>query len=104
VLVVLAVALVTSNRFQTLCCAREWRRYPQPAGDYVIVVYRLPRWFGMPGSSSDARGVVRLLRHRPDREQVEQSTDVDMIQNVSEPEWSPDRVRIKLIADWPLFP
>ena len=100
----LAFGVFTSTRFQTLCCASEWRRYPEPNGDHEIVVYRLPQWFAMPGSSGDARGVVRLVKKTNGRAKVQQSTEVEMVQNVSEPEWSADRVTIKLIADWPLSP
>jgi hypothetical protein len=104
VLAGLACVVFSSARFQTLCCASEWRRYVEPNGNYEIVVYRLPQWFALPGSSGDARGVVRLVKKIQGRAKVEQSTEVEMIQTVSEPEWSPDRVVIKLIADWPLSP
>jgi len=93
-------ALVFFSRpFQERCCAREWRRYDQPGGNHAIVVYRIRELFAMPGQSSDAPGIVRLVNGR---NEVERTTRVDMVQDVSEPEWSAGHVHIKLIADWPV--
>jgi hypothetical protein len=95
----LAIGVLSSRKFQGLCCAREWRRYRQPDGDHTIVVYRIPQWFGMPGQASDAPGIVKLVDAHGG---IEQTVDIDMVQDVSDPEWSPGRVHIKLIADWPV--
>ena len=102
IIVVLFVAVVgfvvaTSRPFQAFCCAKEWRRYPQPNGPHAIVVYRLPQWFALPGSGSDAPAVVRL---ETGNGEVLESTEVELLLSVGVPEWRNGRVEIKLIADW----
>jgi hypothetical protein len=99
--VVVAASVLTSRRLLSYCCAHEWRRYRQPNGAHQIVVYRIPDPFAMPGQAGDAPGVVKLVDGRG---HVLENLDVEMVQNVSEPEWTPGRVRIKLLADWPVPP
>jgi hypothetical protein len=82
-------------------CDHEWHRYRQPDGDHAIVVYRCTQRFALMGQAGDAPGVVKLV-HGQGR--VEQTTSVEMVQDVSEPEWSPGHVNVKLIADWTVKP
>lgn len=99
VVVAAFLGVFASRPFRSWCCAREWRRWREPGGTHAVVLYRVPEWFGLPGQASDAPGFVQLVDggNRP-----QQTAAVDMVQDVSEPEWEPGLVRIKLIAAWPL--
>lgn len=78
---------------------QEVRRFSSPDGRHALIVYRRPPVFSAPGQGSDAAGIVVLetragvqLRQMP----------VEMVQLVEDPEWTTDRVRLKLLLDWPL--
>jgi hypothetical protein len=78
---------------------REVRRFTSPDGRHALVVYRRPLVFAPPGQASDAPGVI-ILETAAGEELRRQN--VEMIQLVSQPEWTPDRVEMKLLLDWPL--
>ena len=79
--------------------AEEHLRYASPDSAFVLVVYRYPRLYAMPGQGSDAPGFVELQ----DREgRRYQRRKVEMVQLVETPEWTASRVRVKLLLDWEL--
>ncbi len=78
---------------------REFRRFVSPDGRHALIVYRRPLVFAAPGQAGDAPGIIVLetaggteLRRR----------SVEMVQLVDEPQWTPGRVKVKLLLDWPL--
>lgn len=79
----------------------EVQRFESPDGRHAIVVYRRPLVFTAPGQAGDAPGIV-VLETAGGTEIHRQG--VEMVQLVEEPQWTSDRVRIKLFADWPLEP
>ena len=79
--------------------ATEYARFISPDERHVLVVYRHPRLFAMPGQGGDAPGTAVLqtkageeLRRMP----------VEMVQLVSEPRWSEGAVSVKLLFEWKL--
>lgn len=75
--------------------------YNRPDGEFSILVFRKKFLLAtMPGQASDAPGEITLINNRSHK--VLQSTHVEMVQLVEEPEWSDNHVTIRLIADWPL--
>lgn len=73
--------------------------YMSPSGSYRVVVYRTPRRVAMPGQGSDAAGTVRLLDQNG---KVLQEARVELLRELRPPEWETGRVRIPMIAEWPL--
>lgn len=79
--------------------AEEHARYASPDSAFVLVVYRYPRVYAMPGQGSDAPGFVELQDREGKRYEKQK---VEMVQLVETPEWTAERVRVKLILDWKL--
>jgi hypothetical protein len=81
--------------------AYEYRTYHSPDRRFQIVLYNFPTFFGtMPGQGSDASGYFQLRDSQTGR--VLEDQDVDMVQMVELVEWSPNQVRIGILADWTL--
>ena len=78
---------------------QEVRRFESPDGRHAIVVYRRPPVIAAPGQSGDAPSI--LVLETADGQELRRRT-VEMVQLVEEPQWTSDRVRVKLLADWPL--
>ena len=71
-----------------------------PDKRFKMIVYRIPMTSAMPGQSGDAPGFVRLYDERNGR--ILEQKDVEMVQLIDQPEWSPTNLYIKLFADWKL--
>jgi len=78
---------------------REIRRFVSPDRRHALIVYRRPLVFAAPGQAGDAPGIV-VLETATGTELQRRS--VDMVQLVEEPQWTSDRVVVKLLLDWPL--
>ena len=92
-----AAAMVIGTWF-----AREPETYAEwqsPDGNHTLTVYRTQTLFSMPGQGSDAPGMV-VLRNAHGKLLNRQK--IEMVQLASEPEWTGENVRMKLILDWPL--
>ena len=76
-----------------------YTRYQHPTQPLAIVIYRQPILFALPGSSSDAPARIALENSLGD---ILESTQVESLLVVSEPEWSETRVEMKLVFDWKL--
>ncbi len=74
----------------------EWH---SPDAKHTLTVYRTQRLFSMPGQGSDAPGMV-MLRNAEGKLLNRQK--IGMVQLASEPEWSTQTVRMKLILEWQL--
>jgi hypothetical protein len=97
-LLILTTAVLLSTGCEPECALVS--RDLSPDGRFEIVLCRLEQGSTMPGQSSDAPGRI-YLRHR-ESGRVLRSADVEMIQLMSDVTWSPDRVHVKLVADWEL--
>ena len=75
------------------------RSWESPDSAYTVTLFRHPRLYAMPGQGSDAPGTLTLTDANGN---VLQRTRIEMVQIASDPEWSKDRVRMKLVFDWPL--
>lgn len=102
----LAVALGLGALFfitpsaRKLCCSAVYKTFTSPDQRFQLTVYRLGwPWPMPPGSAGDASGFVRLRTHEGT---VLQEQDVQMVQLVDKVVWEPQRVEIKLVADWAL--
>ncbi len=95
----LAVATFAAIVFMTNVFAEEAYRFKSPDGRHLLIVYRRPRPYAMPGQGSDAPGYVVLVNKRG---AVLQRREVGMVQLVYKPRWTPTRVKVKLMFDWPL--
>jgi hypothetical protein len=73
--------------------------YESPSGDFIIEVYRQIERGVFPGQSGDSPGFVVL---KDTKGKILNRSDVEMVQLVYEPDWSEDRVRVKLLFDWEL--
>lgn len=71
-----------------------------PQKTYQLEIYSYPLPFAMPGQGSDAPGFIYLRRLSDGA--VIQRTDVEMVQQATQPRWSSNTVEIKLIAEWEL--
>lgn len=76
-----------------------YRRFESPDGRYAIVVFRRVGGVSFPGASSDAPGVVMLI-DRQGRQLRE--TDVEMVQQVNNVEWTAKSVHMTDVGDWVL--
>jgi len=99
VLVVFLLAAVVAVRIAILLLPKVYWTDESPDGRYQIVVYRIPMMMAMPGQGSDASGYILLMDSSG---RVLEGTNVGMVSIVEQPEWSQDRVYIKLMADWEL--
>ena len=82
--------------------ASVYRIIENPNGKYKIVVYRIPQYrMVFPGQAGDAPGYVRLYDQFG---RVLAEKDVEMVQNIDQVYWEPERVDIKLFAEWKLPP
>ena len=98
--VVMVLLFLFNPTVRKQCLAAEYQTYTSPGAEYRIVVYRIKVFpMMMPGSAGDAPGFVRLYDRN---NQILAEKDVDMVQLIDAPEWSPDKVHIKLFADWEL--
>ncbi|WP_369940586.1 hypothetical protein [Xanthomonas medicagonis] len=83
-----------------LCCSSSYKTFVSPDRRFRVEVFRtsvpLPT---MPGSAADAPGFVRLQTWDG---KVLQEQDIDAVQLVDHIRWSPTRVDVPLIAEWPL--
>jgi hypothetical protein len=77
----------------------HYMTHTSPDGRYRLVVYRTPTLFSAPGQGSDAPGHVVLL---DDQGRELKTVPIDMVQLATRPEWSKDRVSVKLVLDWDL--
>ena len=77
----------------------ERSRFQSPDGRHLLVVYRHPMLFTMPGQGSDAPGTV-VLQDANGREL--NRTPISMVQLISDPRWREDAVSMKLLFDWKL--
>lgn len=76
----------------------EHLRFISPDKRHTLIVYRYPRLYAMPGQGSDAPGFVTLI----DRNGKELARrELEMVQLVHNPEWLENRVRVRVIFDWP---
>lgn len=90
-----------------LAAAVAWWPRPQTAAVFdspdrrfkLVVVRDAFPWSSMPGQAGDNPGWL-LLVDRQGREL--ERTRVAMVQLVEQVEWQPDRVSVRLLADWPL--
>ena len=80
--------------------AEEYRSYLSPDQRFKLVVYRIPMATAMPGAASDAPGLVRLYDTKTGR--VLREKDVEMVQMISQFEWSSTNIFITSFADWRL--
>lgn len=87
-------------RARKLCCAAPYKTFSSPDQHYRVTVYRIqPPWLAPPGSAGDTPGYVRLETQDGN---VLQEQDIDMVQSADQVAWTPDRVEIRLVADWAL--
>ena len=91
-----AYALVASC-FVNVDCSEPVLSSLSPEGTDSLAVCRRPMLIAMPGQGSDAPGWIVL---RDERAFITGITDMSMVQNASEPEWSPQRVDMKLTASF----
>jgi hypothetical protein len=96
ILGVIAYALVASC-FVDVDCSEPVLSSLSPEGTDSLAVCRRPMLIAMPGQGSDTSGWVVL---RDGRALITGITEVSMVQSASEPEWSPERVEIKLTASF----
>lgn len=94
VLGVTAYALVGSC-FVNVDCSDPVLSSLSPEGTDSLAVCRRPTLIAMPGQASDAPGWIVL---RDGRAFITGITELAMVQNASEPEWSATRVEMKLAA------
>ena len=97
---VLACVGVTGFRACHRAGAEVHRRYASPDGRFEIVVYRIPSRIAFPGQGSDAPGWFVLRDVQTGR--VLRERNVEMVQLVDPPQWSPTNVNVTLLADWKL--
>ena len=99
VLALLALAggmFVCSNREATLRGA-----WPSPDGRFEVRVYSLSRGgFAMPGQGSDGEGMIVLVDRT--RERIIAMRELDTVQAMTQVRWERCRVKIRLLANWPL--
>ena len=74
--------------------------HASPDGRFVVEVYARPRLVAMPGSGSDAPGVVRLRERATGR--VLGSEPVEMVQLADQVAWTDSTVDVKFVARWAL--
>ncbi len=72
-----------------------YKEFESPDGRYVLKVYRYSGYFGFPGSSGDAPGVV-LLRDKENDKSVFWGR-VNMVQSADEVSWHTDSVKINRV-------
>jgi hypothetical protein len=79
---------------------KQYEVLTSPDARFKVVVYRRPIWPStMPGQAGDAPGVVRLY----DRSgRLLHETQIGMVQQVQDIEWTHDHVSVPLIFDWKL--
>jgi hypothetical protein len=75
-----------------------YRTFDSPDGRYRVEVWRFPQAFAMPGQSSDAPGVARLVETATGKLLAE--VPLDMVQLADDVDWSNGHAAIKLIVDW----
>lgn len=95
VAIFLGITLGTSRHYS----AAPYKTFPSPDGKFSIIVYRIPTSFSQPGGSGDAPGFVRL--YNSSGKMLEEKA-VSMVQIIDQVTWSPNKVEIKLFADWAL--
>lgn len=98
-LLLIGSVLLLQQPVLNACCASEYRRFEHPGQRYVVVVYRTPQLFALPGSAGDAPGFVRLLDQQG---KILAEKNTEMVQQIEFIHWSKDRVDIKLFASWSL--
>ena len=96
VLGVTTYALVASC-FVNVDCSEPVLSSLSPEGTDSLAVCRRPMLIAMPGQGSDAAGWIVL---RDAAAFITGISDLSMVQNASEPEWSADRVDMKLTASF----
>lgn len=79
----------------------EYRRFESPDGRFAVVVLSRPTRGLLPGQAGDASGVVQLQTREG---KILAEEEVELVQVVHEVRWEPDRVDVKLVAEWPLPP
>lgn len=77
----------------------KYANFKSPDEHYSISVYRLPLLFAAIGGGSDVPGLAVLTNRIGFPLRV---CMVDMVQNVSPPEWNGDEVSMKFVFDWDL--
>lgn len=92
----IAYALVGSSMVNVDCKEPVFSSV-SPEGTDSLSVCRRPMLIAMPGQSSDAPGWLVM---RDKRAYITGIIDLSMVQNASEPEWSADRVDMKLTASF----
>ncbi len=95
----LASVLVSGLALMAYFRPERYMEHASPDGRYSLVVYRTPILFSSPGQAGDAPGRVVLVDNRGEELN---SMDVDMVQMATQPQWSQDRVTIRLLLDWKL--
>lgn len=100
VLAAVAYALVASC-FVNVDCSEPYLSSLSPEGTDSLAVCRRPMLFSMPGGGSDAPGWIVL---RDSRAFVTGIVDLGMVQTAEAPEWTPERVDMKLAASFPRPP
>lgn len=83
-----------------MCCARSYKTFVSPDQRFQVEVFRIGTPLPMmPGAAGDAPGFVRL---RTREGKVLREHDIAAVQLVEQIRWSPTRVDIPLIVEWPL--
>lgn len=80
--------------------AEEYRSYLSPDNRFKLVVYRIPMTTAMPGAASDAPSFVRLYDTKTGS--ILEEKNVEMVQMISNLNWSPTNLLIISFADWKL--
>ena len=75
-------------------------RHLSPAGEFEVLLCRIPRFFAFPGQGSDAPGKLALVDTRTGTILERQS--LEMVQMMESPSWSRLRVTMGVSVDWPL--
>jgi hypothetical protein len=100
IIVIAAVAVIAAYAIWQRVCLEQYRTIYSPDSRFHLVVYRRPIWPSTtPGHGSDAPGVVRLY----DRSgHLLHESEIPMVQQINDLQWTEDRVTVPLVFDWKL--
>ena len=98
-IILIASILLSIFLLLSIITINEHAHYKSPYGNFSLSVYRVPLPFSPIGGGSDAPGFMILFNKHgiPIR-----ACSLDMVQNISTPKWSNDKVYMKLIIYWNL--
>lgn len=78
---------------------QPYKVFSSPEKDFQIEVYSYDsKKILFPGQSGDLPGIVYLKDSRSGK--ILNRHEVDMVQLVENPEWTPKNVKVKLMFDW----